>query len=61
MFPIFWEAILKIWLLAFISIKLQLNIIGFMDALHLRKLSSEEINHSFDAAHLVLKRLTREM
>lgn len=55
MFPIFWEAIIKICLLAFISVELQLNIIGFMDALHLRKLSSEDINPSFDATRLFLK------
>lgn len=37
---IFCEAIVKICLLAFISVKLQLNVVGFMDALHLRKLST---------------------
>lgn len=57
---IFYEAIIKICLLAFISVKLQLNVIGFMDALHLRKLSIGEVNSSFDTVHLFVKRLTRK-
>lgn len=51
---------MKIWL-AFISVKMQLNIVGFMDALHLRKLFSGERNPSFDALRLFLKGLTRKM
>lgn len=58
---IFCEAIIKICLLAFISVKLQLNVIGFMDTLHLRKLSTGEANSSFDTIHLFFKRLTRNI
>lgn len=58
---IFYEAITKICFLPFISVKLQLNVTGFMDTLHLRKLSTGEPNSSFDTVHLFLKRLIRNV
>lgn len=58
---IFCEAIITICLLAFITVKLQLNVIGFMDALHLRKLFTGEAHSSFDTVHLFLKRLIRNI
>lgn len=61
MFLIFWKIITKICLLVFISIKLQLDVAGFVDALHLRKISSGYINPSFDALHLFIKSLSRKM
>lgn len=58
---IFCEAIIKICLLAIISVKLQLNVIGFMDTLHLRILSTGEANSSFDTIPLFLERLVRNI
>lgn len=58
---IFCETIIKICLFVFVSVKLQLNVIGFMDALHLRKLSAGEANSSFDHVHLFFKILTRNI
>lgn len=58
---IFCEAIIKICLLAIISVKLQLNVIGFMDTLHLRILSTGEANSRFDIVPLFLERLVRNI